>query len=293
MNVISKVNEMKFFVLEQKKLGKTIGFVPTMGYLHEGHMSLVERSVLENDVTILSIFVNPTQFGQNEDLDKYPRDFENDCLKAEKIGASVVFAPTALGMYPENYSTFVDVVDLSKGLCGAVREGHFKGVTTIVNKLFNICSPDKAYFGQKDFQQAQVIKRMVIDLNINLKIVVCPIVREKDGLAMSSRNVFLSKEERAQATVLSKALSLAQKCVEMGERNTDDLLKTITEIISKQSLAKIQYVEIVDVDMLKEVDKIDTRALLALAVKFGNTRLIDNAVLEAKNVNNNDEIKNS
>jgi len=278
--VISTVYDLKKYVIDKRIKGATIGLFPTMGYLHEGHISLINRSVEENDVTIMSIFVNPTQFGPNEDFDKYPRDFANDCKLAENAEVDVVFAPNVTEMYPNNYNTYVDVQNITQFLCGARREGHFKGVATVVCKLFNICMPHRAYFCQKDYQQVQVVKRMVLDLNMNLDIVVCPTIRESDGLAMSSRNVYLSSDERAQAVVLSQSLMVAQKLVDAGERSAKVLAMKVEQEIKKATLANIEYAEIVDCELLNRIESVDTKALLALAVKFGNTRLIDNSILE-------------
>ena len=221
MEVFENIPAMKQFVRMKKAEGKTIGFVPTMGYLHSGHLSLIEKSTSQNDVTVISIFVNPTQFGENEDLDQYPRDFERDCRLAQEAGADAVFFPTAGMMYPEGYKTYVEVVDITKRLCGVTRPTHFKGVTTVVTKLFHIVAPDRAYFGQKDAQQLLVIRRMVKDLNMDIEIVGCPIIRETDGLAMSSRNLYLSGEERMQATVLNQSLEMAEKMIDSGERDSN------------------------------------------------------------------------
>lgn len=279
MKILNTIAEVKEFVKSKKSEGKSIGLVPTMGYLHEGHASLIKKSASENDTTIVSVFVNPTQFGPNEDLDKYPRDIENDMNVAENAGAEIIFHPTPSEMYGEGYSTYVSVENLTTELCGKSRPTHFRGVTTVVSKLFNITQADRAYFGQKDAQQLAVIKRMVKDLNFNLEIVACPIVREESGLAKSSRNVYLSDEEKKQALVLSRSLKEAEQMFDNGERNAEVIIKKIKEILKSSPLANIDYVEIVDFDTIQPIKEINCEALVALAVKFGNTRLIDNVIL--------------
>jgi pantoate--beta-alanine ligase len=271
---------MQSFVKEQKRLGKTVGFVPTMGYLHQGHLSLVERAKRENDLVVVSIFVNPTQFGQGEDFDIYPRDFERDKNLLAKLNIDVLFYPSVEDIYPSNYKTYVEVYDITDKLCGASRPGHFKGVTTIVTKLFNMVLPDRAYFGLKDAQQVLVIKQMVKDLNFPIEIVPCPIVREEDGLAMSSRNVNLKPHEREAALVLSKSLFAAQKLILEGERDGDKIKRFIEENISKEPLANIDYVKVVSAENLEEVKEIEGEILIALAVKIGKVRLIDNIMVE-------------
>lgn len=285
MKVFKKIDEIRKYIKEQQKEGKTIGLVPTMGYLHEGHLSLIKKSSEENNITVVSIFVNPTQFGENEDLDQYPRDLERDVKLAGKANATAIFASEAEEIYPKGYQTYVNVEHLTKHLCGLRRPGHFKGVTTIVTKLFNIINPDKAYFGQKDAQQAIVIKRMVKDLNLDIGIVVCPIVRESDGLAKSSRNTYLSKEERNQSTVLFLSLMIAKQMIEDGERHAVVIKKSIEKNIKNESLAEIDYVSIANIETLKEIEVIKGEVLIALAVKIGNTRLIDNIQLEVNDVN--------
>lgn len=282
MEVFENIPAMKQFVRMKKAEGKTIGFVPTMGYLHSGHLSLIKKSTSQNDVTVISIFVNPTQFGENEDLDQYPRDFERDCRLAQEAGADAVFFPTAGMMYPEGYKTYVEVVDITKRLCGVTRPTHFKGVTTVVTKLFHIVAPDRAYFGQKDAQQLLVIRRMVKDLNMDIEIVGCPIVRETDGLAMSSRNLYLSEEERTQATVLNQSLEMAEKMIDSGERDSNTVKKAIKAKIGTMDLARIDYVELVDTESLLPAQQITGEVLIALAVYFGKTRLIDNRILEVE-----------
>ncbi len=280
MRVIEKISDLKAIIRSQKSSGKTIGFIPTMGFLHQGHLSLVKASKDENDFTIMSIFVNPTQFGPNEDFDKYPRDMARDTKLAEAAGVDVIFAPLKDEMYPDGYKTYVDVVDITNVLCGKSRPGHFKGVTTVVTKLFNIVEPDKAYFGQKDGQQVIVLKKMVRDLNMNLEIVTCPIVRESDGLAMSSRNTYLSPEQRSGALVLSKSLFKAEQLIKDGERDVAHIIGYISEKISEISFADIDYVEVTDIINLEKVDTINGKVLIALAVRFGKTRLIDNVIVE-------------
>lgn len=280
MLIFTNIDEVRSYLKEKKELGKTIGFVPTMGYLHKGHQSLIERAKKENDVVTVSIFVNPTQFGVGEDFDKYPRDLANDRLIAAEAGADLIFAPSIDEMYPEGYQTFVEVNELTKTLCGKSRPTHFRGVTTVVAKLFNIIKPDRAYFGQKDAQQAIVIKRMVKDLNMDIDIVVNPIIREADGLAMSSRNVYLSKEAREQATVLSYSLDYAREMILKGERDAEVIKNNITKLINQKPLANIDYVSIVNIDTLLDLEHITGTILIALAVKFEKTRLIDNIIVE-------------
>ncbi len=277
---VKSIEDMKKIVKNFKKNGKSIGFVPTMGYLHEGHISLIRCAKKENDVVIVSIFVNPLQFGKNEDLDKYPRDIKRDLSICSNEGVNVVFNPSYEEMYPEGYKTYVTVEDLTEGLCGAYRPGHFKGVTTVVTKLFNIVKPDRAYFGKKDYQQFVVIKQMVKDLNMDVEIIGCPIVREDDGLAMSSRNKYLSQEERKSATSLSKALFHAKNMFDQGQTDPEILKKEIEKtILSYPHVKQIQYIEIVDPDTLKPVDKARKGDVIAVAAFVGNTRLIDNIEL--------------
>lgn len=279
MKIIKTVHEMRQYIKEEGANGHSVGLVPTMGYLHEGHASLIARSAEENDVTVVSVFVNPTQFGANEDLDSYPRDLEHDCAVAEQAGAQVIFHPTAAEMYPSGYRTYVNVEEITLPLCGKSRPTHFRGVTTVVCKLFCIVTPDRAYFGQKDAQQLIVIKQMVRDLNMGVKIVPCPIVRETDGLAKSSRNVYLNEEERRQALVLSQALTMARNLYENGEENAENLRQAMIEKIQSAPLAKIDYVELVDLESLQKVQTVGQPTLAALAVRFGTTRLIDNTIL--------------
>lgn len=281
MKVITTIEEMKAAAGEARKLGKTIGFVPTMGYLHQGHLSLIEGARRENDVVVVSIFVNPAQFGVNEDFNVYPRNLERDMQLTEEAGVDLLFHPEIAEMYPNGYETFVEVNEITSVLCGASRPGHFKGVTTVVSKLFNIVSPHRAYFGLKDAQQVVVLKQMVKDLNMNVELVPCPIVREADGLAMSSRNVNLSDEERKAALVLSKSLWDAKKMIEAGERNAAQIRQAVIEMISSEPLMTVDYVEVVDFNRLAPVKEIKDNTLIALAAKVGKVRLIDNLLMEA------------
>lgn len=281
MKIITTPAELNEYSREQKKLGKSIGLVPTMGYLHDGHKSLIKKSSSQNDVTIVSIFVNPTQFGENEDLDTYPRDLEHDKVVAADGGANVIFHPTPSDMYPENYGTYVSVdSDITKILCGKSRPIHFRGVTTVVSKLFNISMADRAYFGQKDAQQLAVILRMVSDLNMNIEIVPCPIVRESDGLAMSSRNTYLSETERQEALVLSRSLKQAENEIKIGETDIAKIKSNIRSVISSSKIADIEYIEAYTFPNLMPCgEKLCEQTLIALAVRFGNTRLIDNIIV--------------
>jgi pantoate--beta-alanine ligase len=261
-------------------LNAPVGLIPTMGYLHEGHLSLVKRAREECKSVVASIFVNPTQFGPNEDLAKYPRDLERDLGLLEAVGTDLVWTPTPEIMYPSGYQTWVEVQEVSRPLEGAHRPGHFRGVTTVVTKLFNAVRPAKAYFGQKDAQQAVVVRQMTLDLNIPIEIVICPIVREPDGLAMSSRNVYLSPEERKAATVLYRALSAAKAAYQEGERGAQALRSILQETLAGEPLARMQYVSCADYDTLQELEQVGGKTLLSMAVVFGKTRLIDNVVLE-------------
>jgi len=256
----------------------TVGFVPTMGYLHDGHLALIRRAREECEYVVVSIFVNPTQFGANEDLSKYPRDLERDLHLIEPY-TDLVWTPSAEVMYPQGYQTWVEVEAVTRPLEGEMRPGHFKGVTTIVAKLFNAVQPHKAYFGQKDAQQVAVIRQMVRDLNIPVEIVVCPTTREADGLAMSSRNVYLDPEQRKAATVLFRSLSAAKDAYEQGERDAEKLRQITKDILASEPLAEMQYVSCADYDTLEELDTVKGKALLSMAVFFGKTRLIDNFVL--------------
>ncbi|MCM8795245.1 MAG: pantoate--beta-alanine ligase [Candidatus Omnitrophica bacterium] len=280
MKIIRSPKQMQGISKEIKDKGKTIGFVPTMGALHQGHLSLIRRARQDTDVVVVSIFVNPTQFGPQEDFQRYPRPFRKDISLCRSLGVDYIFHPLASWMYPEGFKTYVLVEDLSEVLCGRFRPGHFRGVTTVVAKLFNIVRPDIAYFGQKDAQQAIIIKRMVCDLNFPLKIKVMPIIREEDGLALSSRNIYLSPQERNDACVLSEALRLAQGLVKSGIKDTKKIICHMRALIKKKKSAKIDYIAIVDPKTLKPVKKISGRCLLALAVWIGKTRLIDNLCLK-------------
>ncbi|ABZ83884.1 pantoate--beta-alanine ligase [Heliomicrobium modesticaldum Ice1] len=280
MRLIESIREMTAWSREQAREGRTIGFVPTMGYLHEGHLTLMRRAREACDRVVVSIFVNPLQFGAGEDFAEYPRDLIRDSRLAESAGVDVLFAPSAREMYPKGYHTFVDVERLTEGLCGASRPGHFRGVTTVVCKLFNIVRPDVAYFGQKDAQQLAVIRRMTEDLNLPVSVVGVPIVREADGLAMSSRNVYLSPQERQAALVLSRALARARELIEGGERDVARLRQIITETITAEPLAAIDYVSIVDNRFIQPVETLAGECLIALAVRIGKRRLIDNMVVE-------------
>jgi len=261
-------------------LSGTVGFVPTMGYLHKGHLSLVERARAENSTVIVSIFVNPTQFGPREDFKSYPRDTKHDLDLLEQINTDIVFMPLSEEMYPQGFNTWVEVQGLTEQLEGRSRPGHFTGVATVVIKLFNIVQPTRAYFGQKDAQQAAVIQKMVADLNMNLEIIVVPTVRESNGLAMSSRNTYLQPEEREAATILYKALNCARQQWEQGERNADILRNEITSMVNSEPLATIDYVSIADVETFVELTKMDRPALISMAVRIGNTRLIDNIIIK-------------
>lgn len=280
MIVLDKINKLRDRVKGWKSQGLKVGFVPTMGYLHEGHESLIKRASEENDKVVVSIFVNPIQFGPKEDLSTYPRDLERDSKVCEGAGADIIFHPKSEEMYFEDFSTFVDMNGLTSGLCGKSRPTHFRGVCTVVTKLFNIVSPDRAYFGEKDAQQLAIIKRMVRDLNIDVEVIGCPIVREKDGLAKSSRNTYLSIEERSAATILSKALNIAREKIKDGERTSSNIISTIKEIIESEKLARIDYIEVVDSFSMEGVDTIEKSVLVAIAVFIGKTRLIDNFTYE-------------
>lgn len=283
MKIIYTVEQMRLWHKGERQKGKKIGFVPTMGYLHEGHLSLVEAAKCENDTVVMSIFVNPLQFGPNEDYKTYPRDIERDTHLAEKAGVDAIFIPEVNEMYTYYPQlTTVEVKDISERLCGASRPGHFTGVTTVVTKLFNIVQPDAAYFGQKDYQQVQVIKQMVADLNMPVRVISVPIKRETDGLAMSSRNTYLSEKERQEALCLNEALLLCKDSYEKGEKNAEILKEIMVSRIRKEPSASIDYIEICDADTLKPVDKITKPTAVALAVKIGRTRLIDNMVIRGE-----------
>ena len=280
MNIAETIKEVREQVKEWKKQGLSVGLVPTMGYLHEGHKSLIERAVTENDKVVVSVFVNPMQFGPTEDLESYPRDMDRDAALCENAGADLIFHPEPSEMYEDDFSSFVDMNTLTGGLCGKTRPIHFRGVCTVVAKLFNIVTPDRAYFGQKDAQQLAVIRHMVSDLSYGIEIVGCPIIREEDGLAKSSRNTYLNPEERKAALILSQSLNEGKKLVEAGEKDASKIKKAITDKINTEPLAKIDYVEVVDWNTLETVEKIDGPILTAIAVYIGKTRLIDNFIVE-------------
>lgn len=280
MKIIDTIQDMRLFIKQAKQQGLRIGLVPTMGSLHEGHLTLMRQAKKSCDVVVVSIFVNPTQFGPNEDYAKYPRDLTGDSEQAGKAGVDVIFHPQAQELYPKGYSSFIEIDGITQKLCGLSRPGHFRGVATIVAKLFNIIQPDIAFFGQKDAQQVLVLGRMVADLNMNVELEIVPIVREEDGLAMSSRNAFLAAEERHAALVLSRSLQHAKLLVTQGEVNVEKLKQQVIDMIQTEKLAMIDYVEIFSYPLLENIDVINTKALLALAVRIGNTRLIDNIILE-------------
>lgn len=281
MQIVTTIDEVRKQVKEWRKQGLTIGFVPTMGYLHEGHGSLMKRAKEQCDKVVASIFVNPMQFGVNEDLDSYPRDLQADAKLCESIGVDLIFHPEVEEMYADGFCSFVDMNGLTKELCGKSRPIHFRGVCTVVSKLFNIVTPDKAFFGQKDAQQLAVIRRMVKDLNMDIEIVGCPIIREADGLAKSSRNTYLNQEERKAALILSQTIFMGQQMVKDGVTDTKELVEAMKENISKEPLAKIDYVEAVNMDTIEKIDKIEGTVLVAMAVYIGKTRLIDNFIVEA------------
>lgn len=284
MILCQDVAKLRELVANFKQENKSIGLVPTMGALHEGHASLINASEKENDITIVSVFVNPAQFGPNEDYEAYPRTLENDCIVAQNAGADVVFAPKNKDLYPNEDMTWVEVTgDITKVLCGRTRPIHFRGVTTVVSKLFNLSRADRAYFGLKDAQQTEVLRRMVDDLFFNVELRIMPIVREADGLAKSSRNTYLSPEERKSALILSKSLKLAKEAFTNGQRDVEAILNLVKDTIQTEKTSQIDYVEMYKLPGLKPVgNKIEGRVLLALAVKFGTTRLIDNVILEDK-----------
>ncbi|HEX9917289.1 MAG TPA: pantoate--beta-alanine ligase [candidate division Zixibacteria bacterium] len=276
MKIITSPNRMQEICNKMQRDGKVVGFVPTMGYLHKGHLSLVRVAKKKSDVLVVSIFVNPAQFGPKEDFKRYPRDFARDGDLLKEEGCDYVFAPKTKNMYPESYSTFIEVNGLSSKLEGASRPGHFKGVTTIVAKLFHIVQPDIAVFGQKDAQQVVIINKMVKDLNFKTKIVIAPTVREKDGLAQSSRNKYLSPKQRKDATVLYESLALAKGLIRNGEKDAKTIVNKMRELINKEKGAKIDYIAIANTENLNPIEKIKGEVLISLAVQFGKTRLIDN-----------------
>ncbi|MFA6349606.1 MAG: pantoate--beta-alanine ligase [Candidatus Omnitrophota bacterium] len=279
MMIIRDVKRMSEFSAEQKRLGKRIGFVPTMGALHEGHLSLIQRARKENDVSVVSIFVNPTQFGPQEDLKKYPRDFKKDAFLCAGEKVDVIFFPSTQQMYPQGFKTFIYVEGLIDKLCGKSRPGHFRGAATVVAKLFNIVGPDSAYFGLKDAQQAVILRQMAADLNFPIQIRLCRTVREKDGLAMSSRNVYLNESQREQSLILFRSLKLAEILIQNKERNSGAIISRMRNLIRTAKDAKIDYVSVTDLKELKPLKKIKGEVLIALAVRIGKTRLIDNCIV--------------
>ena len=281
MKIATTIAEVRAQVREWKQQGLTVGLVPTMGYLHEGHASLVKTSVQQCDRTVASVFLNPTQFGPGEDLETYPRDFEHDCALLTECGCDMVFQPEVSDMYPDGFATFVEVQsEMPRQLCGKTRPIHFRGVCTVVSKLFNIVTPDKAFFGQKDAQQLAIIRRMVLDLSMGIEIVGCPIIREADGLAKSSRNTYLNAEERKAALVLSRAVKLGQEMVQNGEKDADKIVGAMRVLIEQEPLARIDYVSAVDGLTMLPVHELRGGELVAMAVYIGKTRLIDNFSVE-------------
>lgn len=278
MQLVHTIAEVREIVSSWRKEGLTVGLVPTMGYLHEGHQSLIKKSVEQNDRTVVSVFVNPIQFGPNEDLASYPRDINRDMEKVKEVGGDLIFNPEPSEMYPGHFTSFIDTTETTELLCGAVRPIHFRGVCTVVGKLFNIVCPDRAYFGQKDAQQLATIRRFSRDLNFPIEIVACPIIREDDGLAKSSRNTYLSTEERKAALILSQSLKLGKKSIEEGEKSAKKVIDIITANIKTEPLARIDYVEVVDFENIQRVDTINGETLVAIAVYIGKTRLIDNFI---------------
>jgi pantoate--beta-alanine ligase len=281
MQIISNIKQMQAWSKRAKRRDKNIGFVPTMGYLHQGHLSLMRRARAENDCLVVSIFVNPAQFGPKEDFRRYPRNSARDKRLARLSGVDVLFCPRTKSMYPVGYRSYVNVEGLSDFLCGASRPGHFRGVTSVVLKLFNIISPDAAYFGQKDAQQAIIVKRMTDDLNLAIKIQVLPIVREKDGLAMSSRNAYLNSRQRKDALILYNSLQTAVDMIQSNEKDPRRIIIKMRKMIKSRNSTRIDYVRIVDIDTLKDVNIISGSLLICLAVFFGKTRLIDNVIVRA------------
>ena len=282
MQVVKTVKEVRDIVSGWKREGLSVGLVPTMGYLHEGHRSLIEKSVSENDRTVVSVFVNPIQFGPSEDLASYPRDLQRDMDVVGSAGGDLIFHPEPSEMYPGHFTSFIDTSETTELLCGAVRPGHFRGVCTVVGKLFNIVIPERAYFGQKDAQQLATIRRFVRDLNFNVQIVACPIVRESDGLAKSSRNTYLSADERQAALVLSQSLQKGKALIDAGERDAAAVKEAIRAHLLTQPLARIDYVEVVDNENIRRVERISGSTLVAIAVYIGKTRLIDNFIAEVQ-----------
>ncbi len=282
MEVIKEPKEMQARAKAYKRQGKIMGFVPTMGYFHEGHLSLIRRCRDDCDVAVVSIFVNPLQFGPTEDFQRYPRDLDRDLKLAHQIGVDIAFTPDLSDLYPPGFQTYVEVTELTKGLEGFHRPSHFKGVTTVVAKLFNIVLPDRAYFGEKDYQQLKVIEKMVSDLNFPVDIVPCPTIREPDGLAMSSRNVYLSSEERQAATVLNRAIKAAQNALDRGLRTVSEVKALMWQVLASEPRVRVQYVEVVDPETLNPVAQIEEKAIVLIAAFVGSARLIDEGFLSVK-----------
>jgi pantoate--beta-alanine ligase len=280
MKIIKTIKEMQRIADGAREKGEIIGLVPTMGYFHEGHLSLMREARRKSDLLVVSIFVNPTQFGPKEDFRSYPRDLKRDLRLAKEIGVDVIFFPAVKEMYPEGFLTYVDVGEISSILEGAARPSHFQGVATVVAKLFNAVKPHQAYFGQKDFQQSVVIKKMVKDLDMDVEIIVLPTIREKDGLATSSRNVYLSQEERKAAPVLYRSLKVAEESIKAGERNSNKIIKKMEALIKKEKLLKLEYIVITDSETLKEIKRIKGKVNISLAARIGRARLIDNIMVE-------------
>lgn len=284
MRIIRNIRQMSFLARKLRLQGKTIGLVPTMGALHRGHLSLIRKAGKDNDIVVTSIFVNPAQFGPKDDFKKYPRHFSQDVRSCKAGGVDIIFYPEANRMYPDNYKTYVDVGELGVVLCGRFRPGHFRGVATVVTKLFNIVQPHIVYFGQKDAQQAVVIEKIIADLNIPVRIKIMPTVREEDGLAMSSRNAYLNQRERGDAVVLSRALNLAKNLIAQGNRNTFYIIQSMKRLISQKKNARIQYISIVNPSDLIPLERVSGKALIALAVWIGKTRLIDNLIINPRSI---------
>ncbi len=280
MKIINSIKEMQTSSLKHRSSGRSIGIVPTMGYFHKGHLSLMRKSVQENDITVVTLFVNPIQFGPSEDFEVYPRDIERDQRLAKSEGVDILFSPTEQDMYPEDFKTSIEVKKITEKLCGASRPGHFEGVLTVVAKLFNIVFPHRAYFGEKDAQQLLVIKQMVRDLNFPIQIVPCPISREEDGLAISSRNVNLTSDQRKKAPMLNSALTKAKEAIENGERKAAEVKNIIHAEIKKEPQIELEYTEIVDKSELEDIDLIEGQVLIALAARLGEVRLIDNISIQ-------------
>lgn len=280
MEIVERISEVREIIAEKKKQGLSVALVPTMGYLHQGHLSLVKQAKQEGTFVVMSIFVNPLQFGPNEDLSRYPRDLEHDAKLAREAGVDLIFHPSVEEMYPQQNRTTVQVSELGNALCGLSRPGHFNGVTTVVSKLFHIVQPNRAYFGQKDYQQYLIVRQMVRDLNFPLEVISVPIVREEDGLALSSRNIFLSPEQRQEAVVLSQSLAEAETLIHQGEHRVERIEEIIQRRIAEKSSGIVDYIEVRSAENLEKPEVINESVVIALAVKFGTTRLIDNRVVE-------------